>query len=135
MSLNFDPGGYYAALDTSQWLKLKEALDGNEDQRQAAQDVLGSLVLSDWLEPEPELDMATRRPEQISTMREAREAYEDRCVEKRSRFGIDVLQRQLDADHPYDYLHLEATGRTLLRVAVELLDLARQRELDAEVDT
>ncbi len=134
MSRSFDPGGCYAAMDSSQWLTLKAALEGDEDRREAALNVLGALVVDDWLDPEPEPDMANRGQEDRAAMRVAREAHQDRRARKRCEFAIYVLQRQRDEEQPYEPRQLDAAGRILLRIAAEFLNLAHDREVDREAE-
>lgn len=132
MYRSFDPGGHYAALDSSQWLVIKAALEGDETQRNAALNALGGLVADDWLETEPEPDMVGRRTEEVAAMRAARQAYEDRWVRDRCDLGIRILGRQRDQERTYDPYQLDAAGRSLLMIAAEFLNLARDRQTDRE---
>ncbi|WP_147263833.1 hypothetical protein [Prauserella sp. PE36] len=134
MSRAFDPGGCYSAMDSSQWLTLKAALDGDESRRREALDVLGALVVDDWLDPSPVPDMVNRGLAERADMRVAREAHQDRRVHERCEFGIHVLQRQRDEERPYEPQRLDAAGRVLLGIAAELLNLARDRDVDREAE-
>ncbi len=114
MSHPFEPESRYAALSITDWWVIWVALQSQDDARnQNAHNVLGSLVMADWLDDNPvEPDHAGRSPNRIEAMRTARDHYQDRWIDERCELGIRSLGQLRQAEHPYRHRELDRTARS-----------------------
>ncbi|MFC4004921.1 hypothetical protein ACFS2C_23390 [Prauserella oleivorans] len=118
-------------LSMADWWLLWQALDNPEADRQAARDVLGSLVSPEWMhDAAMACDTSGDWSNRAAAIKAAREACQDSWIAQRCDLGIGTLQRLRNAERPYHHARLDFAARVLLLVITDLFRLSDQRETD-----
>lgn len=119
-------------LSRADWWILWDALHNPDGDRQAAREVLGSLVSPEWLHDTAVASHASRdSASRTAAIEAARKTWQDSWIARRCDLGISTLQRLRDAERPYHHTRLDFAARVLLLITTDLFRLSDQRETDA----
>lgn len=129
------PFSHDSPLSMADWWTVWQALHNPESDRQAAREVMGSLVDSDWLD-DAAMGRNTNgeRSNRTAAMKAARYAGQDSWIAQRCDLGIDTLQRIRDAQRPYHHARLGFAAHVLLLIVTDLFRLADHRQADNNIN-